>query len=289
MKVLVLGATGMLGHKLAQVLSDDFDVTATVRGTATDYRDHPVLGNVCLAGSIDAGNFDSVVRVVAATRPDAVVNCIGVVKQSTAGSDPMVCIPINALFPHQLARVCGAEGVRLIHFSTDCVFSGNKGDYAEDDPADPDDLYGRTKLLGEVSAPGCLTLRMSVVGRELSVRQGLLEWLIGNRNGTVTGYANAVYTGFSTLELSRIVRDILQQHTELSGVWHVSADKISKYDLLCRMNKELKLNVSIGRDESFRCDRSLSSDRFRRATGYTPPSWSDMIAELARDDVYCDR
>jgi dTDP-4-dehydrorhamnose reductase len=283
MKILVLGATGMLGHKLIQILSRKFDVTGTVRGRPLEYSNHPVLGKTFLLGNVRAESFDSVVGAVASVRPDVVINCIGIIKQQPFAKSPLPSIAINALFPHQLTGLCKAAGARLIHLSTDCVFSGLKGSYKEVDMPDPVDLYGRTKLLGEVVDPGCITLRTSIVGRELQSSYGLIEWFFSHKGGSVHGYTRAIYTGFTTSAMADLICYILEQHPNLAGLWHASSEPISKYELLEIVNKEFQLGVTIEKDETFVCDRSLDSTRLRKMTGLKPPSWKEMIAEMAVD------
>jgi dTDP-4-dehydrorhamnose reductase len=194
-------------------------------------------------------------------------------------------LEVNALFPQQLAYLAAELGARLIHFSTDCVFSGGKGNYTETDFPDAGDLYGQTKLLGETHHAHTLTLRTSIIGRELSRKASLVEWFLAQR-GTVQGYTRAIYAGFTTLEMARIVERLIIQQQQASGVWHVSSDRISKYDLLCLMRKYFKLDTEIVPSASFACDRSLLSDRFRSAFGYSPPSWDKMVEELAQDNGF---
>lgn len=282
-KVLILGATGMLGHKMMQVLSDRFDVIGTVRGSSLRYRDHPILGGMALLGDVQAENFDSVIKVVATTHADAVINCIGIVKQHPSAMDPLQSISVNALFPHRLAGLCRASGARLIQISTDCVFSGRKGYYTEDDRTDPEDLYGRTKLLGEVTGPGCLTLRTSMIGREIQGRLSLVEWFLSQRGKSVRGFAGVIYSGFTTQVLADLIGDIIERQSHIHGLWHVSSDPISKYDLLRMMNRELKLGIDIQRDGTIISNRSLKSARFREATGFKPPTWEEMIVRMAGD------
>jgi dTDP-4-dehydrorhamnose reductase len=288
MNILILGATGMLGHKLIQVLGSQFEVIGTVRREAGFYAGHPILGSMELIGGIDAENFDSIIRLIAQHRPAVIINCIGLIKQLPAGKDPLPSITLNALFPHRLAQLCQATGTRLIHISTDCVFSGRKGNYLEDDISDAEDLYGRTKFLGEVAYPGCLTLRTSIIGRELSTQSGLIEWFISNQGGVVSGYARAIYTGLTTQVLAELIANILTQHPHLSGLWQVSSAPISKFDLLKLVNQALDLNITLNRDETFACDRSLNSARFRQATGYTPPGWLEMVSQMANESTLYD-
>ena len=283
MRVLIIGGGGMLGHKLWQVFSQRFDTFVTVRRSSNCYARFGIFDMDRLKTGIDAMRFDSVADVLFEVWPDVVINCIGVVKQSTEAHNPIAALTINSLFPHRLAVLCRQAGTRLIHISTDCVFSGRRGMYTEADEADPTDLYGRSKLLGEVQAEGCLTLRTSIIGRELETKLGLLEWLLSSRGDSVKGYVNAVYTGFSTPTLAHILADIVADHTDLSGLYHVSSAPISKYHLLCILREAFLVPVKIEPFAKYRCDRSLDSIRFRVATGFVPSSWPQMIQELVKD------
>lgn len=282
-RVLVLGATGMLGHKLIQQLSGRFQVKGTVRS----HEGELLLGLLGIPGSMVlracAEDMRSVAAAMDDARPDAVINCIGVVKQRTEAKDPETSIGINALFPHRLAKLCRGRGVRLIHLSTDCVFSGHGGGYRETDPADATDLYGRSKLLGEVDGEGCLTIRTSIIGRELVASRGLVEWFLSQRGRTIQGYRRAIYSGFPTRTLADILVWLLNEHPDLSGIWHVASSAISKYDLLELAKRAMDLDVRIEPDDSFVCDRSLDARAFRDATGFTPPAWPEMIAAMCSD------
>jgi dTDP-4-dehydrorhamnose reductase len=216
---------------------------------------------------------------------EVVVNCIGIVKQIDAAKDPTASISINALLPHQIAALCAERGARLIHFSTDCVFSGQAGPYRESDSPDPADLYGRTKLLGEVDRPGCLTLRTSIVGREIHRGTGLLEWFIAQRGGQVRGFRQALYSGLTTGAMTDLLRLLIEEHADLSGVWQVSGDPIDKYSLLCLVNNVYRLGISIDPVDEFRCDRRLDSSRFRTSVGWSPPSWQSMIETMHADPL----
>jgi dTDP-4-dehydrorhamnose reductase len=212
-----------------------------------------------------------------------VINCIGVVKQREAAKDPIACITVNALFPHRLAKLCQASGTRLIHFSTDCVFSGARGHYREEDRPDAEDLYGRSKLLGEVTGPGCLTIRSSIIGRELHCRQGLVEWFLSQKGKSISGYRKAIFSGLTTGAMSRLLGEVLTRYRHLEGVWHVAAEPISKYDLLQLVRTAFAADVDIEPTDTFRCDRSLCAARFRAATGWSPLPWPRMIADLRND------
>jgi dTDP-4-dehydrorhamnose reductase len=218
--------------------------------------------------------------VLSDLRPNVVINAVGIVKQRSTADEAIPSLEINALLPHRLAVLCKAVGARLVHMSTDCVFSGRKGRYRETDPSDAEDLYGRTKYLGEVQEPNCVTLRTSMIGPELSRKTGLLEWFLAQR-GTIRGYRNAIFSGFTTIELARIIEMLLARFPEASGLYHVSTAPISKFDLLNLLKQRLDLAVEITPFDDFRCDRSLDSSRFQSEFGYRPPEWPAMVDELA--------
>jgi dTDP-4-dehydrorhamnose reductase len=283
MRVLVLGAAGMLGHKLWQAYQGRFDTWATVRADYRAYESYALFDPRRLLGGVDTFQFDTVVQALATVHPDVVINCIGIIKQLPTANSPIVSLSVNALFPHQLANLCRAAGARLIHISTDCVFSGRKGIYTEEDVSDAEDLYGRTKFLGEVDGPGCLTLRTSIVGRELQTTSGLVEWFLSNRGGRVRGYTKAIYSGFTTLALATVIADVLEHHPNLTGVYQVSSEPIAKYGLLCLLRNCFGVSIEIEPYPDVRIDRSLDSSRFRAATGWVPPTWVEMVRAMASD------
>ena len=288
MRVLVLGGGGMLGHKLSQTLSRSFDVWSTVRRASGEYNRFGIFAPGRLIEGVDALRMDSVKSAIAAVRPAVVINCIGIIKQLPAANDPVASIEINALFPQQLSIACGDANAWLIHVSTDCVFSGRRGHYAESDVADAEDLYGRTKLVGEPTGPGTLVLRTSTIGRELSTSAGLAEWFIAHRGGRVKGFRRAKFSGLTTIALAEVIRDLILLPTRLTGLYHVGTADIDKYDLLCRLNDALGLGIHIDMDESFAVDRSLDSTRFWSATSLPRPDWAGMIATLAADTTPYD-
>lgn len=277
----------MLGHKVWQHFAKRLDAYATFRQSPSRYERFGIFDTSRSMGHVSAEDFDSVIRAIETIHPDAVVNCIGIVKQDAAAKDVVSSITVNALFPHRLAHLCRASGVRLVHLSTDCVFSGREGNYTEDARADATDLYGRTKLLGEVDYDNCLTIRTSMIGRELQGSHGLIEWFLSEAAAgrQVRGFKRAVFSGLTTTALAQLIADLLLDHPKLSGVWHVAADPINKFDLLSLVKKAYGLNIEIEPDESFVCDRSLDASRFRAATGFTPQSWPEMIEQMRQDDT----
>ena len=283
MKILILGATGMLGHKLMQVLSHQHTVTGTVRRNTSVNMDYPIFSKMNILGNISADNIETISTAFDKVNPEIIINCIGIVKQLPAAQDPLQSIAINALFPHQLSALCRKNNIRMIHISTDCVFSGKKGDYREEDFSDAEDLYGKTKYLGEVNYPGCLTIRTSIIGRELETKHGLIEWFLSQEGKTVSGYKKAIFSGLTTIALSEIIAEILANHPHLSGVYQVASEPISKYDLLNLVNKIYGLKIRIDLDETIINNRSLNPEKFRKETNIKIPSWEYMIEEMYRD------
>jgi dTDP-4-dehydrorhamnose reductase len=297
MKVLILGGSGMLGHKLWQTLRSRFDTRVTFRQPPAFYAGHDIFDPQLSLGGVSADDFESVGRALASERPNVVINCIGIVKQDSAAKDRYQSIAVNSLFPHRLAHACGAVGARLIHISTDCVFTGRCGNYAETETADAEDLYGRTKWLGEVDYEHCLTVRTSMIGRELQGEHGLVEWFLGQQGKTVRGFKRAVFSGFTTEALAGVIGDVIADQPELHGVWHVAAEPINKFDLLTMVKHAYGLDIEIAPDEYFVCDRSLNGSRFNQATGFIPRPWPEMIERMAQDTtpyenirrIYADR
>ena len=287
MRILILGANGMLGHKAYHLLKTRFEIFTTFRSRYDLWISHPAFADMDhthTQDGVNASDLDSMAKVIAEVQPQVVINCIGIVKQRDEAKAAIPSIRVNALFPHQLADLCQAQGARLIHLSTDCVFSGNRGHYTEDDLPDPVDLYGRTKLLGELDPPGCLTLRTSIIGWELKHRAGLLEWFASQRGQTIKGYRNAIYSGVSTVVLARLIGDLLVNNPALSGIYHVASQPIAKYDLLVRLRDALGwYDITIKPDDAFQCDRSLVGARFEAATSWQAPDWDEMIAGLAAE------
>lgn len=278
--VLILGATGMLGHTLLGELSKRADLTvfASVRASSCP-DDISEAFRERIFTNVDADNQDSILKALAGVKPDVVINCIGIIKQLAAAKDPLTAITINALFPHRLALACKAAGCRLIHISTDCVFSGEKGNYTEEDFSDATDLYGRTKFLGEVDYPHCVTLRTSIIGHELKGCYSLIDWFLA-QEGRVNGYTGAIYSGFPTVEMARIIAEYVIPNHSLSGLYHVSSEPISKYELLRLVAEIYGKRVEIAPYDDFRCDRSLCSHRFGVVTGYNPPTWREMLVAM---------
>jgi dTDP-4-dehydrorhamnose reductase len=280
-RILILGGTGMLGHNLFKTLrkNPDFEVYATVRalGGLSRWFSLEELQNI--RGGVEVADLDSIIRALASIQPDIVINCIGLIKQSSLANDPLTAILLNSLLPHRLALLCQAVKARMIHISTDCVFNGMKGNYTEDDPSDALDLYGRSKFLGEVSYPNCVTLRTSIIGHEIREKLGLVEWFM-SQQGRIRGFTQALFSGFPTIEIARIIENYVIPNTTLTGLYQVSASAISKYDLLKLIDAEYGKNIEIVPDRDFIVNRVLNSQRFATATGYAAPDWPKLVTQM---------
>lgn len=277
----------MLGHALLRYLAKNshYDVYATARNfNAIPKYFSPDLAAKFKAGDVDADNFDTVIRALASVQPDIVINCIGIVKQLPISEDPLTAITVNAQLPHRISLISRAADARMIHISTDCVFDGQKGMYTEYDVPNAVDLYGRTKLLGEVGYPHCITLRTSIIGHELKGRYGLVEWFLA-QTGIVSGYTKAIYSGFPTIELAKVIGDYVLPNQDLCGTYHVSTEPISKDALLRLIAKIYGRTIEIEPFDGFQSDRSLNSDNFRSKTGYIPPSWDDLVRAMHEDYI----
>jgi dTDP-4-dehydrorhamnose reductase len=278
--VLVLGASGMLGHAVMRYFSDSpgYSVVGSARSANSLHR-LPQELQIRITCGVDADNMDGLSELIARVRPNVVINCIGLIKQLPQSGDPVAAITINSLLPHRLLRLCDKTAARLIHVSTDCVFSGTRGMYREDDVADASDMYGRSKLLGELSEQGAVTLRTSIIGPELAGTHGLLAWFLSQR-GRVKGFSRAIFSGLPTFELARVIRDFVLPRTDMLGLYHVSAKPISKHDLLCLIAQTYDLPISIEPDSALVIDRSLDSSRFQLLTGYVAPAWPDLVRAM---------
>ena len=284
MKILVLGAGGMMGHMACRVLAESHDVVGTIR---SEWNDRSAIARFVPRDScidtVDVLDVREVEQALDTVRPDVVFNCVGIVKQLSAAKDALVSIECNSLLPHRLAVSCADRGARLIHLSTDCVFSGHRGMYTEDDIPDPVDLYGRSKLLGETAPEEGLTIRTSIVGRQLTGSTSFFEWILSNRGQRVRGFDRAVYSGLTTMGLARTISRVIQEHRDLSGVWQIASEPITKYDLIVRLNELLGLGIDVDRDVEMECDRSLDGSRFENYTGIVIPSWDRMLADFVAD------
>ena len=282
----MLGGGGMLGHKVVQALSGKYrDTWWTLRGG----RPSPFLPlDRCIEG-VDVSDWSAFQALLDKVRPDVIVNCLGIIKQRAEAQSPIASLTVNALLPHRLAEAAAVRAGRLIHFSTDCVFSGRKGGYTEADVSDAEDLYGRTKFLGEVAGPNALTLRTSIIGREVKHHQSLLDWFLLGSHTKVPGYRCVWWSGITTNHLAGLVADLIDRHPTLNGLYQVSSGRISKYDLLCMLRDAFDIPVEVEPDDGPVNDRTLDGSRFAAAVGYRCPPWEELIGELVNDSTPYER
>ena len=273
----------MLGHKLVQVLRQDHEVFGTIRDESGQSLPENIFGGVNIVSSVSVEDADSVRRALVEAKPDVVINAIGIIKQLPDSKNVINTLTVNSIFPHRLAELGEEFGFRLITISTDCVFSGSRGNYSEADIPDALDLYGKSKNLGEAVGANCLTLRTSIIGHELGSAHSLIDWFLSSRDSKVKGFANAIYSGFPTFVFVGIIDNLIRNYPRLSGLYHVSSDPINKFDLLTLVNEAYGANISIERDEEFKIDRSLDSTKFRNETGFSSASWDEMVRSMAED------
>lgn len=286
MKILVLGITGMLGSAVFKALceSGQHQVWGSQRANTPNPR-LAVFQSAGILTGLDVLNQDALAQAFAQVKPDVVINCVGLIKQLEQANDPLQALPINAMLPHRLNRLCEVANARLVHISTDCVFNGKKGGYLESDPSDAEDLYGRSKYMGELhDSPNAITLRTSIIGHELGTRFALLEWFLAQQ-GSVKGFSKAVFSGVPTCELAHVIlRHVLPQPS-LHGLYHVAAKPVSKLDLLKLIAVEYGLDTAIIPDSALQIDRSLCAQRFLQASGYTAPEWPDLIQKMRQNRI----
>lgn len=280
-KVLILGATGMLGSAVFNRLSQasHLDVWATLRNTSgkhffSDSKQSRLIANV------DVLDNDALICVMKKTKPDVVINCVGLIKQFGDANNPLIALPLNAILPHRLANLCALTNARLVHISTDCVFNGRKGMYTEDDIGDAEDLYGKSKHIGELhDLPNAITLRTSVIGHELNSHTSLVDWFL-TQTGPIKGYRKTIFSGLTTIELANIIKEIIIPNNNLHGLYHISAEPINKYKLLNLIAEIYGKEILIEADDQVQVNRSLDSNKFRRETGYKPPTWPQLIEKM---------
>ena len=278
MRILILGADGMIGHKIAQSL-EDFELILASRKSISLKSIGIIKGKMVLHNLIT----DSLDLLLDSTTPDIIINCAGITTRRGVVDNIVNTGLLNSELPHKLDSWANLNSKKLIHFSTDCVFSGNRGNYLDNDFADADDIYGKSKALGEVDSPNTLTLRCSMIGRELYNFTELFEWLLKNKNKKIEGYSNTFYSGITTVRMGIILNQILKKNLNLSGIYNISSTPISKFDLLIKLSNAFNLNVEVKQNTNNKSNKVLISEKFTEITGIYPPNWDDLISEFKED------
>jgi dTDP-4-dehydrorhamnose reductase len=284
MRIIILSVSGLLGHKLLQKLSADFDVYGTLHKTKDHYGNLPLFSGENIIENIDVSNFDIVKDVLHAINPDVILNCVGITKRRSEIDNPLEVITLNALFPHQLAKWAKPNKIRVIHFSTDCVFNGKIGNYNEASPASAEDTYGKTKFLGEIKYEHTLTIRSSFIGQELFGRTELFEWFLAQKGKQIKGFKNTLYSGVSTTYMASVVKDIILNHPDLSGLYQLAPEEpISKFDLLTIAKEAFNVDVDIIPDTDHVHHPTLDASKLRKAINLKVPAWEEMMAGMLAD------
>jgi dTDP-4-dehydrorhamnose reductase len=288
MKILIIGASGFIGHKLLQVLSKDFEIYGLLHRSKKYYGDIPLFNDKKIKEEIDVLNYNRLVEVFDSIQPDIIINCVGITKRKITTNNILETITINSQLPHRLAKWTKENNKKLIHLSTDCVFDGKIGNYNEESLTTAEDMYGRTKALGEVKSSNTLVIRASFIGLELFSKTELLEWFLSKENKTIKGFTNTMYSGVSTIYLSKIVKEIIINHQNLFGLYQLAPiDSISKYDLLFLAKKYFKVNIKIIPDDKQIHKPTLDASKLTKRIGLKVPSWDSMMNQLAKEkDLY---
>tara|TARA_B100001057_G_C22770684_1_gene919463 strand:- start:91 stop:957 length:867 start_codon:yes stop_codon:yes gene_type:complete len=280
MKILILGASGMLGSAITNILSEmqNWTILGTVRSNNSKNLFNPKIAQNLIKIN-DLTNTENLIKVLHKAKPDIVINCISLDRELLKKGNPIKMISTYSLLPHQLSKVCKEIRARLIQISTDGVFSGKKGNYKEDDIKDSQDIYGASKYLGELNDEHTITIRTSIIGHELSGKNGLVEWFLSQKTKCEC-FECAIFTGFPTVVLAEIIRDIIIPNKKLKGIYHIASKPITKCKLLALIAKEYGLKINLIINKKIKIDRSLNADRFKKATGYVSPNWKNLIKSM---------
>lgn len=279
MKILILGADGMVGHKIAKSFSNsDFDLCLNSRSRSQyikKYFPNSIVSNFDF-------NKQKIENLLNKFMPNYVINAVGVTIRRGA-SDNKETNYINSQLPKKIDLWCMENQKNQILFSTDCVFSGDKGNYKDFDLPDSNDYYGKSKGKGEIDSLHTITLRSSMIGREIYNKSELLEWVISNKSKQIKGYYNVIYSGVTTLWMSKVLIEIIKNYPNLHGIYNISSPPISKFELITKINHYFKLNIDIVKDYSYSSNKSLNSDRFFSKTKFKKPNWDEMLLNLYLD------
>ena len=279
MKVLILGSDGMIGHKIAQSLNDDCELILSSRKSISLDTIGVKRGKILLHDLI-TDNLDSMLKKIF---PDLIINCAGITTRRGVKDNIQNTRLLNSDIPHKLDSWANLNSKKLIHFSTDCVFSGSRGNYLDNDISDANDTYGKTKAAGEVNSFNTLTIRCSMIGRELYNFTELFEWLVKNKNKNIDGYSKVFYSGITTVRMGKIISKIIKEDINLTGIYNISSIPISKFDLLHKLSNAFGLNVDITENKNIKSNKVLNSKKFAEITGIKIPDWDDLISEFVED------
>lgn len=287
MKVLIIGGAGMLGHQCFIKLKKHFgteNVGCTIRKSKDHYSRFGIFSGDNIFERIDVADFGKLEKVLDGFAPEVIVNCIGLTLRKPALGDFENALEINSMLPHRLAIWGNSHNCRVIHFSTDCVFDGISGGYSEIDPPSAKDVYGKTKFLGELHYKNSITLRLSIVGRELEGKTELIEWFLSQKGKQISGFSEVLYSGLTTNRVADEVIRLIEEFPEISGLYQVSSEPISKYDLLKLVNEIYHVDITINKNPNYKSNKVLRCDTYTQLTGFTPPQWPDLIQQMKNEE-----
>ena len=287
MKILILGLSGMLGHKLFSYLQkqNTYELYAT---TTTNFEiEHPNFKIVNKKNIFfsKTQNIDFFKKKITDIKPDLVINCIAILKESFFYLNPLKFIEINTVLPLQISELSKIFGFRFIHFSTDILYADTNKLSCENDKITLEGPYAASKFLGEVKNNNSLTIRTSIIGHQLNNKNSLVEWFLSYEGETVNGYSNVIYSGLPTTEISKIIHEKIIPNVNLKGIINISSNPISKFELLKKIKKYYNKKVKINIDNSAISNRSLDSNLFNNKTGYLAPDWDVLVKEMFNDFI----
>lgn len=266
MKIYVLGSNGMLGKYVSTFLADYYEVIKITR-------------NEIDATNIDEENLKNKLFNLGLKENDIVINCIGTIKPMVDSIGDLNTIKVNSIFPRILANICEKINVRMIHPTTDCVFTGNKGSYNENDIHDISDVYGRTKSLGEPN--NCTVIRTSIIGEEVGQGRSLVEWIKSNKGNTVFGFTNHIWNGVTCLQFGKICKKMIDENLFWEGIKHLHSNNLNKKELVETISDVYNLNITVTPTETpVMCDRSLSTIYLENLTLFGIPDLKTQIFEM---------
>ena len=279
MKILVTGIDGMIGHKIVQSLSKEFQVFGSTRKKIKSIN---IGAEKCEIINHDFIT-DNKLGLIDEIDPDIIINCVGITIRRGLNNSIENTKKLNSDLPHKLNHWVETNNKKLIHLSSDCVFSGKKGNYSDDSIPDANDLYGISKSNGEVTGNNALTIRCSIVGREIYNHTELFEWLYSMKNQKIEGYKNVIYSGVTSTWMGKTINHIIKNNIDLTGIYNISAVPISKYDLLVKLADIFDLNVDISINSNIKSNKVLISKKFTEITGINSPNWNDLIVDFKAD------
>jgi len=277
MRIYILGISGMLGSKLfKEFLKKNYKIKGSTRVIPKHFLNYKNY----IDSNLDIFDIQKLKEKINKFKPNLIINCVGIIKQKISKTNEKNIFYINSIFPHELYKISNIIKARLIHFSTDCVFDGKKGNYDDKNETNANDIYGFSKALGELSYDNSITLRTSIIGHELSSKKSLLDWFLHLNKKNCYGYTKAYFSGLPTIEIFNFIQKFLLKKKKISGIYNLSSSRISKYNLLKKISKVYSKNINIIKNNKLKIDRSLNSKKLKKLVDYKCPPWNILIKNM---------